>query len=62
MVASADNTAAADSSIVVVADTVAADMAAWVATVVGIACSAENVALVAVMVAVSCSVAAVDIA
>lgn len=53
MVASADNTAAADSSIVVVADTVAADMAAWVATVVGIACSAEDVAIVVAALAVA---------
>ena len=55
LVALADNTAAVDSSIVVVADTVAADMAAWVATAVGIACSAEDVALVvAVLVADTC--------
>jgi hypothetical protein len=50
LVALADKTAAVDSSIVVVADTVAADMAAWVAIGAGIACSAEDVAIVVAVV------------
>ncbi len=51
--ASVDSIAAVDSSIAVVADTGSADMASWVATVVGIACSAEDVALVVAVLAVA---------
>ena len=49
LVALADSTAVGDSTLAV-ADSVVADMADWVATVVGIACSAADVALVVALV------------
>ncbi len=49
LVGLADSSVVVDSTLAVI-DTVAADMASWVATAVGIACSAEDVALVVAVV------------